>query len=221
MKWYFLFPLILQKLIWVPTRFQLSFFGRLHIQGLENLKGVKGPVIFACNHAGELDPFFVPAALSFFSRFSPIFYATREKAFYDTSGWRQPFYGGVLFKAIGGYPVYVGLHDYAKSMASHEGILADGGSLCVFPEGGITPDGHIQPAKGGVAYLAHTMEVPVVPVHIQGTYNLSAKDFFLRRRQLSVSFGTPVRMGKRGDPMPSLADFKAFANVVMREVGRL
>ncbi|MDE2188208.1 MAG: hypothetical protein KGJ35_00560, partial [Patescibacteria group bacterium] len=81
MKLYFLSPLILQKIIWIPTNIILRFFCHLQVRGLENLKGIGRNAIFASNHASELDPFFIPASLPFFSRFSPIFYASREKAF--------------------------------------------------------------------------------------------------------------------------------------------
>lgn len=39
-KWYFISPLILQKLIWVPTRLILIVFGGLEVKGLDNLKGI-------------------------------------------------------------------------------------------------------------------------------------------------------------------------------------
>lgn len=221
MKLYFLSPFILQKIIWIPTNIILRFFGRLHIKGLENLKGIKAPVMFACNHTNELDPFFVPASLSFFSTFSPIFYTSREKEFYVRCGWRKHFYGGTFFKAWGSYPVYVGLHDYKKSLLNHIQILRDGGSLCIFPEGRTTPDGSIQPAKGGVAYLAHTTGAVIVPVRIGGVLHLSIKDFLLRRCRLSITYGKPMRFQSSTTTEPSLDDFKAYANSVMGEVGKL
>ncbi|HEY5232443.1 MAG TPA: hypothetical protein VIK35_02770, partial [Verrucomicrobiae bacterium] len=112
MRFYFISPLLLQKLIWIPTRSILWFFGRLEVRGLENLNGIKTPVIFAPNHPSELDPFLVPASLPFWSRFSPLFYTTREKSFYDTVGWRRHLFGGLFINLWGGYPVSVGLRDY-------------------------------------------------------------------------------------------------------------
>jgi 1-acyl-sn-glycerol-3-phosphate acyltransferase len=221
MKLYFLSPLILQKIIWIPTNIILRFFGRLEIRDIENLKGLASPVMFACNHTSELDPFFVPASLGFFSTFSPIFYTSREKEFYVRCGWRKHFYGGTFFKAWGSYPVYVGLHDYEKSLQNHIQILRDKGSLYIFPEGRTTPDGSIQPAKGGVAYLAYTTGAVIVPVRIGGVFHLHLKDFLLRHCHLSITYGKPMRFQSSTNTEPSLDDFKVYANSVMSEVGKL
>jgi 1-acyl-sn-glycerol-3-phosphate acyltransferase len=188
---------------------------------MENLKGLDSPVIFACNHTSELDPFFVPASLPFFSSFSPIFYTSRESKFYVNSGWRKHFYGGTFFKAWGSYPVYVGLHDYEKSLANHIQILRDGGNLDIFPEGRTTRDGNIQLAKGGVAYLAHTTGAVIMPVRIRGVFHFNLKDFFLRRARLSITYGKPMKFPSKANIEPSLEDFKAYANEVMGEVKKL
>ncbi|MDE2188770.1 MAG: 1-acyl-sn-glycerol-3-phosphate acyltransferase, partial [Patescibacteria group bacterium] len=119
------------------------------------------------------------------------------KAFYDESGWRQHFYGGAFFKIWGAYPVYVGLHDYSQSLVHHIALLNDGASLCVFPEGGTTPDGNLRPAKGGTAYLAHETGVAIVPVAFSNNFNISAADFFLRRRHIAVTFGQPMYVARR------------------------
>ena len=140
-----------------------------------------------------MDPFFVPASLPFFSFFSPIFYTSRENKFYSNSGWRKYFYGGLFFKVWGAYPVHIGLRDYEKSLEHHLNILRAGGSLCIFPEGRTTPDGAIQPAKGGVAYLAYATGATIVPTRIRGVFRFSAKDFFLRRRHLSITYGKPMK----------------------------
>ncbi len=221
MKLYFLSPLILQKIFWIPTCLSLRFFCHFEIIGLENLIGVSKPVIFACNHSSELDPLPLPAGLPFWSRFSPIFYASREKAFYDTSGWRQNLYGGTFFRAWGAYPVYTGLRDYEKSLIHQREIMKDKGCLCVYPEGGATPDGTIQPAKGGIAYLAHATGASIVPVMIRGTFRLTATDFFLRRRKISIAFGKPLEPMPERNTALSMDDYKTYANYVMKEVGKL
>jgi len=220
-RWYFLSPLILQKLIWIPTRLILWFFGHLEVKGLENLKDLRTNAIFAVNHSSELDPILLPAALPLFSRFSPIFYTSREQSFYKHSGWRQRFYGGAFFKAWGAYPVSVGLHDYDKSLVNQARIMNDGGDLCIFPEGRKTTDGNIQKAKGGVAYLSYITKKPIVPVHYTGTYRLSMGEFFSRKRHLTVSFGAPIYAIAKADRYPSYDMFKDYAETVMDEIRKL
>ncbi|MES2314446.1 MAG: lysophospholipid acyltransferase family protein [Patescibacteria group bacterium] len=221
MKLYFLSPFILQKIIWIPTRFSLFFFGHWKISGMDNLKGIPAPVIFACNHTSEIDPFFVPASLPFLSRFAPTFYTSRESKFYTNSGWRRYIYGGFFFKMWGSYPVHVGLNDYAKSMTHHIEIIRDGGSLCMFPEGRITPDGTIQAAKGGVAYLSQATGALIVPVRFEGAFGVSLKDLFLRRRHISIVYGKPMKPTDYLGSDPMIDELKNYAAVVMAEVGKL
>jgi 1-acyl-sn-glycerol-3-phosphate acyltransferase len=228
MKPYFIAPLFLQKLIWMPTRFTLWFFGHLKVEGLENIATVKGNVIFASNHSSEIDPFLVPSSLPFFSRFSPLFYATREKAFYDVNGWRKHLFGGLFINAWGGYGVKVGLNDYAKSLEEHIRILEDGASFCIFPEGGITRDGKLQPGKGGIAYMAEQGKVPVVPVAFTGQYRTKAADFFLRRKHIVVRFGRPIYQAELKEAIRrdsgtvmGVEVYKREAQYVMDKIGEM
>ncbi len=217
-KWYFISPLILQKLIWIPTRLVLRLFGRFEVNGLENLKEVNGNAIFGLNHTSELDPILLPAALQFGSHFSPIFYTSREHKFYVRAGWRKHFYGGTFFKAWGAYPVFVGLRDYEKSLSFHIDIVRNGGSMCVFPEGRVTRDGNIQEAKGGIAYLAYATGTPIIPVRLDGTFWMTFTDFILRRRRISISFGKPIRVAELLGTNPSAEDFKRCANEVVDKI---
>jgi len=186
--------LILQTLIYLPLRFLLGFFGHLEVRGLENLNNLpqnKG-IIFAPNHSSEIDPFLTPVSLPFLSRFMPLFYATREKSFYGESGFRQIFYGGLLFKLAGGQCVRAGLKDYEKSLANQILLLETGHNLCFFPEGKITKDGKIGEARGGIAYLAEKTGSVVIPVGIFGVHTLSLFDLIKRKRKIIVIFGTPI-----------------------------
>jgi 1-acyl-sn-glycerol-3-phosphate acyltransferase len=192
MRLYRLWPLLFQKLIWIPTRLLLGICGRLEVVGLENLEGIRGPVIFAANHSSEIDPFMVPASLPFFSRFSPLFYAVRDKSFYDTNGWRKHLFNTWFINLWGGYEARAGIRDYGASLERHIELLQNGQSFCIFPEGGITKTGYVGPAKGGISYLAHSSPSTIVPVAISGVYGMSPMDFFLRRRSIVVKFGTPI-----------------------------
>lgn len=192
MKFYNLPPLFLQKLIWIPTRLILHIFGRLEIRGLSNLEGIKEPVIFAVNHSNDIDAFMVPATLPFWSRFSPLFYAVREKSFYDDKGLLQELFNTWFIALWGGYSAIVGVRDYGISLKQHIKILRNGGSFCFFPEGRITKDGKIQSAKGGISYLSHSAPCAIVPVGISHVYGMTMKDFFTRRRKIVVTYGKPL-----------------------------
>ncbi|HEY4496461.1 MAG TPA: lysophospholipid acyltransferase family protein [Candidatus Paceibacterota bacterium] len=196
MNWfYYLSPLILQTLIWVPTRLFFLFFGHLEIRGLENLKAVgrndKG-LIFAVNHSGELDAIIVPASLPFLSRLMPMFYTSRERSFYKNCGWRQIFYGGLLFKLWGAHPVKVGLMNYELSLQTHIKIINHGNTVLIFPEGSATKDGNLKKGKGGVTYLSHITKTPIVPIYIKGVFKLNIREWFFRRRRIRITFGKPI-----------------------------
>jgi 1-acyl-sn-glycerol-3-phosphate acyltransferase len=226
MKYYFLIPLFFQKLVWVPVRLSLWFFCRLKVIGLENLEGLRAPVIFAPNHTHELDPALLPASLPFWSRFSPVIGASREKEFYASLGWRRHFYGRWFFIIWGGYPVFAGLRDYEKAVANHIRLINLESTLCIFPEGAKSYDGTIQHAKGGIAYMAERTDCPIIPVGISGMYGMTMMDFLLRRHSVVVHFGPALFQKdiKEAVPRKSPGDpsiYKDEANFVMEKVGEL
>ena len=108
-----------------PVRFLFKIFAGLKVEGSENLKKINknDGVIFAANHASELDPVILSAIMNPFSRLSPLSYVARDKSFYTTSGWRSPFYGGALFKSVGAHPIIPGQKNYEVALAHHIKIV--------------------------------------------------------------------------------------------------
>jgi 1-acyl-sn-glycerol-3-phosphate acyltransferase len=172
----------------------LKFFGHLEIKGLDNLKNLSPGLIFASNHSSEADPIILPASLPFLSRFSPIFYVSRPKSFYNNSGWRQFFYGGFFFKLWGAHSAISGKRDYGIALSPHAQILSKRKSLLIFPEGRKTRNGDIMydEAHGGVIFLAEKMNIPIVPVRIKGAFKMSFKNFLLRKYHITIIFGKPI-----------------------------
>ncbi len=157
------------------------------------MDGLRGAVIFASNHTSELDPILLPAAMSMFSRFLPMFYVSREKNFYDSSHpLKRLFYGGLFFEFWGAYRTHVGLHDYETSLQAHLEILERGHSLSIFPEGKKSFDGIPHEGKGGAAFLSRKTNAPVVPVAISGTFKTSLLDFLLFKKHFRITFGKPI-----------------------------
>jgi len=228
MNWRSLSPNLLQHLIWVPTRLALTFFIHRKIKGAEHIKDLPKGVIFAVNHSSEIDPIILPGSFRFWSRHFPMFYTSRERAFYINAGWRKMFYGGVFFKAWGSYPVFAGKQNYEVALAHHIKILQHDGSLCIFPEGRKTRDGKLGEARGGVSYLSWRTGKPVVPVAISNVWNIGFKNFILRRRFVTISFGKPlypVELFAFCGEKPAIAeeqnDFSVAAETVMKSVAEL
>jgi 1-acyl-sn-glycerol-3-phosphate acyltransferase len=73
------------------------------------------------------------------------------------------------------------------------GLITDGWSMLIFPEGGRSPDGWGQPFRGGAAYLSARCGVPVVPVHVHGTRHIMSKGKRLPTPAATkVTFGVPL-----------------------------
>jgi 1-acyl-sn-glycerol-3-phosphate acyltransferase len=220
---YLITPFLIQACAWLPVRFILTVFARFKVTGTEHLKELSKQhpqgVIFAPNHISEMDPIIVPAALPFLSPLLPLFYASRDRSFYDKSGWRQLFYGGLLFKLGGAHPVLVGLKDYEKSMPAHIELLKLGRSVCLFPEGGIGSPEAFREAKGGIAFLAEKSGAPIIPVAIKGPYKASIIDILLFRRKVSVTFGAPITIGPIDGSDPH--NYKIAAMGIMDRIAEL
>lgn len=225
-RWYALSPLILQWFLWPIVRPLFRHYGNYEVRGIENLKNLPRGTIFASNHTSELDAIFIPAALPFFHRLRPFFYTSRERSFYKFAKWRQYFYGGLLFNALGAYAVQPGKHDYEKSLATHLQLAKDGMSIIVFPEGRVGHNGVMGEAKGGIAYLSYHTQKPILPISIHGSYDISAHDFFSKKRQFIVHIGNPL-YEKELFPLgtPSVSDehddYKSAAKIVMARINEL
>lgn len=205
-KYYALTPFIFQFVIWRMTmRLFFKYFVGLQVAGIEHLKYVHGPVIFAPNHLSELDALLLPLVLPPSTKLSPIFYVVKERKFYSTPsfGWRRHLYQSWVFRLLGAFPVQSGLQNYEAALATHVRILSEGGTVCIFPEGRMSKTGVPGRAHGGVAYLAHRSERSIVPVRIQGTARISLLGFFSRTHAVSVEF-LPPRTLVITDPTPEI-----------------
>jgi 1-acyl-sn-glycerol-3-phosphate acyltransferase len=129
---------------------------RVRAEGLENIPA--GVCIFAANHVSNLDP---PAALIGVPR--RISYLAKQEIF------KVPIVRTALRlgKIV---PVNRGNTEEAIASIDHAvGILVEGISFFVFPEGKRSRDGRMLPFKKGTFIMAIQARVPVVPVSILGS----------------------------------------------------
>jgi 1-acyl-sn-glycerol-3-phosphate acyltransferase len=155
-------------------------------RGLDRLDVIDGPVVFAANHHSHVD---TPTLLTSIPE------RWRKKLVVGAAA--DYFFGTRLTSAlsafvIGAIPIErtkVG----RKSADLARGLIEDGWSLLIFPEGGRSPDGWGQPFRGGAAFIALRAGVPVVPIHLDGTGRVLRKGGSLHRSQITVTFGDPLR----------------------------
>jgi len=191
MKSYTIFPFLIQSTFWwVVVKPLTVLFAGLKVYGFEHIQSLKAPVILAPNHSNAFDSVLLPLAFPLWSRFSSLFYVVRSGKYYTS--WRKFVFSFFNLEHIGAYAVEHNQKNYAVALRRHKEIIEDGRTVCIFPEGGITRDGLIRSAHGGVVYLAQTTQKPVVPVLISGTYKLSPWKFFTRQARISVEFFPPI-----------------------------
>jgi 1-acyl-sn-glycerol-3-phosphate acyltransferase len=116
-----------------------------------------GPVIVAMNHESFFDP---PLGGNACDR--PIYFLAKK------SLMKVPVLGWVLPK-LNVIPVDLDGVDRSAIKALIR-VLQKGEAALVFPEGGRTPDGTLQPAQPGVGLLIARTLAPVVPMRIFGAH---------------------------------------------------
>lgn len=137
--------------------------GKLSIIGIENVP-VDRPVIFMPNHQSNFD---IPAL------FSAIPGQFRWLAKMEL--FKVPLFG-LTMRRSGYIPI-----DRSNRRKSLESIkvaaqrISNGTSVVIFPEGTRTSDGKLQPFKKGGFHLALQAGVPVIPVTIEGSYDMMPK----------------------------------------------
>ena len=163
------------------------------IEGHDRIADLKGPAVFAANHASHVDTPLMLAALPDRFRHRTVVGAGADY-FFDKR-WK-----GVLWAfTINAIPIER-TRASIRTIRVASQVLADGWSLVLFPEGGRSPHGWAQEHRSGAAYLAIRNDVPVVPVHLEGTRRILRKGSGrIRPSTTTVTFGTPLRAGDGED----------------------
>ena len=142
--------------------------------------------IVACNHASNLDPLIVGC---FFPR--RLRYLAKEELF---KGW----FLGTCIRALGALPVSRESNSSAAAaLKSFMKLYQEGNDVLIFPEGGRTLDGKLQPLEAGVALVAAHERAPILPVFIHGSFRaMPPGSAFVKPTKLRVTFGKPLRFSE-------------------------
>jgi len=168
----------------------------LEVRGIDELEKLAGPVFFVANHLSYLDQPSIMFALPPKIRYISATAAWAEFFFGEYHGvnriWRRLSYeyGTLLFNFFP-LPQSQGFSGSLEFM----GRLADAGvNILIFPEGGHSRDGKMQPFQLGLGIMVKELGIPVVPVKISGTGQiLPPGASFPKRGRVTVSFGKPLR----------------------------
>lgn len=158
-----------------------SLFSPMTVTGIEHIDPSK-PHVYAVNHGSALD---IPALYAFLP-FQFRIVHKKELWSYPIVGWHLKRSGQVC----------VDQQNPTRSVGQIKSAvrtLKGGMPLVIFPEGGRTSDGRIQPFLSGAFFLAIKAEVDVVPIALRGMYELLPMNtYHVKPRPLEMRVGKPI-----------------------------
>ena len=210
-RWTMLWPTTWLRMTarYLLMRPAMLVLGWPRVTGLENLLGVRGPLLVVSNHIDDVDIGFIQAALPARIRHR-LATATGGEAL---EALRSPAPDRPFFKRIYNriqWALAVALLNlfplprqsgFRKSFAYAGEAVDRGYSVLVFPEGKHTTDGKIQPFRSGVGLLANNLRIPVLPMRIDGLFEIKqAGKKYAAPRKIHVRIGKPVQFAPETDP---------------------
>ena len=157
---------------------------RMEVKGREVLDQLEPPYLICPNHQSYIDPLLVCSV-------------------YPRSVLRNVFHVGAsmyfanaamaqLARLINVVPIDPDVQLLRAMRAGAAGLRA-GKILNIYPEGQRSFDGQLQEFKKGAAILATELNIPIVPVALDGAYRIwPRKSWRFRLAKVKISFGTPV-----------------------------
>jgi len=151
---------------WAFASMRLSGYSP-HVAGLENLP--RGPAVYVVNHTSFLDILtlsgFIPRPLKYVSKDSIL---------------KIPLIGWPM-KLAGHVPLGNSRRSQVATYRDTVASLSKGNSFVIFPEGGRSDDGRLQPFKKGAVKMALQAGLPLVPISIGGLAQWYPKGTLLPR----------------------------------------
>jgi long-chain acyl-CoA synthetase len=179
----------------------MRLFVKLDVRGLENLRDVQGPVIFAANHQSHFDTPAIlkalpahwryrvaPAMLKEF--FAPHFHPDQYPLSKRLTNSLNYYLASLFFAA---FPLPQREAGARQALRYIGEVVESGYSVLIFPEGRRTDSGEIVEFQRGVGMIASRLAIPVVPVRIQGLDRILHHTWTVPKSGLAtVSFGRPM-----------------------------
>jgi long-chain acyl-CoA synthetase len=178
-------------------------FAWIHVDGLEHLAGLTGPVMFAANHQSHMDAPVILAALPGRLRYRLAIAMAKEffKAHffpeqYGRRAWftnSLNYYLAALF--FNAFPLPQREAGARQTLRYIGNVLEDGYSVLIFPEGRRTKTGEIDQFRAGIGMIASRLNVPVVPVRIAGLDKVLHSTWRMAKPgRVRVVFGAPLSL---------------------------
>jgi long-chain acyl-CoA synthetase len=169
-----------------PTFAVLKRFAPSTVVGAENLADIEGPVLLVANHTSHLDSVVLLSALPARQRRRVAVAAAADYFF------ARPLIGSVVALLLNAFPF--SRTSAVRPTLEHCAALLDAKwSILLYPEGTRSITGEIGEFKAGVGLLAVELDVPVVPIYLDGLQDILPKGRVLPRPgPVTVTFGRPL-----------------------------
>ena len=194
-------PAFLDWIVYAGFKFfKLLFkiFLRLEVSGLEGLKQIKRPFLICPNHQSFFDPFVVTCNFDYDTLKNS--FAVGATEFFKSSFMKS------IARLLNTIPIDPDTQ-LTKAMKAGAVGLKYGKILNIFPEGERAFDGDLHQFKKGAAILATELDMPIVPVALDGLYKVWARDSGkINLAKVKMRFGKPFY------PKDVLSDSSASAD---------
>jgi long-chain acyl-CoA synthetase len=193
------FRLVIYYLLAWPATYLLA---APRIRGRENLLGLKGPALIVSNHVTYVDIAWILPALPvrFRNRLATAMGGER------LARMRHPATTLSLFERFMErlrYVLVTSLFNvfplpqqsgFLQSFQFAGNLVDRHWNVLVFPEGKTTEDGEMMPFRSGIGLLAKQLNIPVIPMYLDGLFPLKRDERILARPgQVRVTIGQPIR----------------------------
>jgi len=209
-------------LVWPAT----LLLGFPQVIGRANLRGIRGPVLVISNHVTSIDIGFLLAALPARLRHRLAVATGGERL----AAMRQPPADLVFLRRCLdriNYALALALFNafplpkqsgFRESFVFADESMDRGYSVLVFPEGQCTEDGKLLSFRAGIGLLANNLKVPIVPVRIDGLFELKqGSKKIARPGQVKVTIGAPIEFPAAADPQQIAKVLEARVAALGRE----
>ena len=183
----------LQQLVIFPI---LRLFCHLEVEGYGNVQGLRGGHLLAANHTSMLDAPVILMALpedlrerTAIAAWAEYFEAPEKSAREKILRRLEYHLAALLFDV---FPL-AQTRLFRPSIRYAGSLMDQGMAALIFPEGARTKTGEMGAFKEGVGVMASWLKVPVVPVRVDGLYQLlPVGKTWPRPGRATVRFGQPI-----------------------------
>ncbi len=156
-------------------------FFKLEVSGIEELQKMKRPFLITPNHQSFLDPFVLTSNYPY-DIFKSTFHVGASEFF-------QSRFMAWVAKMLSVVPIDPDTQ-LMKAMKAGAIGLRNGKVLNIYPEGERAYDGELHDFKKGAAILATELDMPILPVAIDGLQNVWARNSWrIRPGKVKIRFG--------------------------------